>query len=113
MAELGRRTVSTPGDARPKRRPKDPQPRPHVVAAKFSDEEHALLSAACDRTGLAPGAYVALAVLEAAKADIGTPVAEFTITWPERSKDVDEPRVDFDDLQPGESVTITRNRQQR
>lgn len=109
-------------DDAPKRRPKDDVPRPHRVQGRFSEEENALLTAACAATGLSPGAYVALAALQAARNDAD--ISEFTITWPSswpadgRMKHLDveglfaelrDMAVDFDELEPGESITITRN----
>lgn len=112
---------------RPKRRPKDGEPRPHTVSVKFSDQENTLLTAACTATGMAPGAYVALASLRAAKDDAG--IGEFIITWPDswpadlRMKHFDAEElpvvlaglaIDLEaGLAPGESITITRTRKTR
>src|SRR5271166_1407984 len=72
--------MTVASDDAPKRRPKDDVPRPHRVQGRFSEEEKALLTAACAATGLSPGAYVALAALQAARNDAD--ISEFTITWP-------------------------------
>ena len=114
--------MATNGD-RPRRRPKDPIPRPHAQTVRFSDEEHELLSAACAATGQSVGAYMAAAVLQAATRDAGS---EFTIRWPEswppdlRVKHFDGGELSAQlaglaidvaaQLAPGESITITRNR---
>jgi hypothetical protein len=110
-------------DEAPKRRPKDNEPRPHRVSVRFSGQENDLLAAAAAATGLSPGAYVALAALQAARNDANA--SEFTITWPgrrparERVKHLDAEGMsaklrdmadDFGELEIGESITITRAR---
>ena len=108
---------------RPHRRPKDQTPRPHATTVKFSDAEQALSGPAIDRSGLSTGTWLAAVALDAARAAAIPDDAEYSVTGPDGhvryfdAEDGQEILVnavtdsDFvDDLEPGESITITRIR---
>jgi hypothetical protein len=91
---------------------------------KFSDAEQSLAAAAAEAAGLSMGTWLATTALDAARAAAIPADAEYSVTWPdghiryfdsvsmfallaEQASGVSR---DVDDLEPGESITITRIR---